>query len=521
MPTSNVSICNTQFEKSSTTFNGKPTWVNTGQNLTIKWDTINDWWYIEGWSPGEQILTGNTIAPIGEWIPVGPADYFYSSTGEACAECISSFICLSDGTTQYEFEVTSDIVNGRNTWTSGSYTIQWDSINAYWFVNGWDQEGQIINTVNIDNPLGTWTQVGLSVPQSWLATNEACPEVSFISTVSVNNVSCQGFCNGNITIIPEGGQSPYLYSIDNGITFQNSNIFNGLCEGTGEIIVRDSNGVEITVPFVLLYDSEVSSYTLNLVEFSILLINQNNYKKKQYNYNIVVSPSLPFGSSLTFNIKGKNVDTLKEPGSANFQHTWTKIVNGVTSVIPETSSQSTSKTRTCASGLQNETTTTYNYSQNLLSLNSTTPFIQVICVTDIQIVTNSSDSSCPTYAETKTSLQVSNVKLNNVPCSTIVVPLTTTNEDTIYLQGSTLLTNTAFSVMYLNTPEVDGYCGDAYPSYSNIIYTEPNVTTLNSGVVVYSDSSLNNYVPFGTYFQLNGVVYQVFQNGFVTVYCSQ
>jgi hypothetical protein len=38
---------------------------------------------------------------------------------------------------------------------------------------------------------------------------------------------------------------------------------------------------------------------------------------------------------------------------------------------------------------------------------------------------------------------------------------------------------------------------------------------------VYSDSSLNNYVPFGTYFQLNGIVYQVFQNGFLTVYCSQ
>ena len=55
MGTSNISICNIQFEKSSTTFNGKPTWVNTGQNLTIKWDTTNDWWYIEGWSPGEQI----------------------------------------------------------------------------------------------------------------------------------------------------------------------------------------------------------------------------------------------------------------------------------------------------------------------------------------------------------------------------------------------------------------------------------------------------------------------------------
>ena len=153
MGTSNISICNNQFEKSSTTFNGKPTWVNTGQNLTIKWDTTNDWWYIEGWSPGEQILSGNTIAPVGEWIPVGAADYFYNSSGEACSDCLSSFICLSDGTTQYEFELASETFNGKNTWTSGSYTIKWDSTNGYWFVDGWDQGGQLRHNVNDDNPV--------------------------------------------------------------------------------------------------------------------------------------------------------------------------------------------------------------------------------------------------------------------------------------------------------------------------------------------------------------------------------
>ena len=96
MPTDNVSVCNLQFQKSTVTFNGKPTWTNIGQNLTIKWDTTNDWWYIEGWSPGQQILSGNTIAPVGEWIPLEDADYFYESSPNACTDCLSSVICLTN-----------------------------------------------------------------------------------------------------------------------------------------------------------------------------------------------------------------------------------------------------------------------------------------------------------------------------------------------------------------------------------------------------------------------------------------
>ncbi len=522
MGTSNVSICNTQFEKSSTTFNGKPTWVNTGQNLTIKWDTTNDWWYIEGWSPGEQILTGNTVAPVGEWIPVGPADYFYSSTGEACGDCLSSFICLSDGTTQYEFELSSDLVNGRNTWTSGSYTIQWDSNNAYWFVNGWDQGGQLRYTVNTDNPIGSWVQVGLVRPEYWTATNEECPDNTFTATISVNNVGCEGLCNGNVTIIPTGGQLPYIYSNDNGVTFQNSNIFNGLCEGNGEVIVRDANGLEVTLPYVLSYDAQVSNYSLNIVEFAQLLINQNNYKKKQYTYNIVASPSLPAGSSLTFNVTGKNIDLFKAPGTATFTHTWTKTINGVTTPISATSSSPTvtTGTRTCASGNQTETTSTWNYQNNLLTLNSVTQYIQVICVTEIQINNNSSDSSCPTYAETKTNFTLSNTKINNLACSSLTVPTSTTQQDTIFLQGLTIPSSRSYPVMVLNTPCVGGNCGTNSPSYSSTYYTSNSVTSLNGGVTVYSDSSLTNNPPLNTYFQYSGYVYFVGPNGIISVYCQ-
>jgi len=522
MGTSNISICNIQFEKSSTTFNGKPTWVNTGQNLTIKWDTDNDWWYIEGWSPGEQILSGNTIAPVGEWIPVGNADYFYNSSGEACSDCLSSFICLSDGTTQYDFELASETFNGKNTWTSGSYTIKWDSTNGYWFVDGWDQGGQLRHNVNDDNPVGSWVQVGLVRPEYWTATNEECPDTTFTTTLNVNNVGCQGLCNGTVTVIPTGGQTPFVYSNDGGTTFQNSNIFNGLCEGNGEVIVRDGNGVELTIPYVISYDAQVTNYTLNIVEFAQLLTNQNNYKKKQYTYNIVASPTLPSGSSLTFTALGKNIDLLKEPGTATFTHTWTKTINGVTTPISATPSSPTvtTATRTCASGNQTETTSTWNHQNTLLTLNSITSYIQIICVTEIQINTNSSDSTCPTYAETKTNFSLSSAKVNNVPCSSLTVPTTQTNQDTIFLQGLTIPQSVSHPVMRLNSPCVGGNCGTNNPSYSVNYYTQAGVTSLNGGTTVYSDSSLTNYPSINTYFQSGSYVYFVGPNGIISVYCQ-
>ena len=522
MPNSDVSICNLQFQKSTTTFNGKPTWVNTGQNLTVKWDTDNDWWYIEGWSPGQQILSGNTIAPVGEWVPLDDADYFYNSSPNFCDDCLSSFICLSNGTTQIEFEISSEIYNGRNTWTSGSYTIKWDSTNGYWFVEGWDGGGQLRFNENIENPIGTWVQTGIARPEFWTATNEECPSSLISASITINNVNCQGSCNGTVIVTPSNGTLPYIYSNDNGITFQNSNIFNGLCEGSGEIIVRDSVGNELMVPYTIGFTTALSSYTLNIVQFENTLINQNNYKKKSYTYSIVADPQLPVNSSLTFTVTGINVDLLKEPGSATFTHTWTKTINGVVTNIPPTISSptTTTSTRTCSSGVQNETTNTWNYLNSLLTLNSTTPFIQIICVTEIQINSNSTDSSCPTYAETKTNLLLTTAKLNNLTCSSLSVPVTLTNQYTLFIQGLVNTISRPWSVMFLNTPCVAGNCGTFSPNYSNFVFTPTSVNNLNAGVVLFADSSLTNFVPFDTYFQYNNFVYRVGNNGVLFVYCD-
>jgi len=65
-------------------------------------------------------------------------------------------------------------------------------------------------------------------------------------------------CNtndGTITVTPLSGLAPYEYSIDNGATFQSSNIFYNLGSGTYGIFMKDGNGC-ITAP----WSTQTTSY---------------------------------------------------------------------------------------------------------------------------------------------------------------------------------------------------------------------------------------------------------------------
>lgn len=67
-----------------------------------------------------------------------------------------------------------------------------------------------------------------------------------ISNSSGTNNSCNASCDGDVTITATGGAPPLQYSIDNGVTWQASNTFTGLCAGTYNIIVEDNNACQVT-----------------------------------------------------------------------------------------------------------------------------------------------------------------------------------------------------------------------------------------------------------------------------------
>ena len=90
------------------------------------------------------------------------------------------------------------------------------------------------------------------------------PPPLVVSQGSVLNVSCFGSNDGSLSINASGGTPPYQYSIDGGLTFQTSNIFNGLSGGTYSIQVDDAQlgiasiSITISEPAVLTLSATIS-----------------------------------------------------------------------------------------------------------------------------------------------------------------------------------------------------------------------------------------------------------------------
>ncbi len=71
-----------------------------------------------------------------------------------------------------------------------------------------------------------------------------------VDNITVVNPSC-GLSNGSAEIFVSGGTPNFDYSIDGGVTFQGSNVFNGLMSGTYNVVVEDANNCTTTSTFVL------------------------------------------------------------------------------------------------------------------------------------------------------------------------------------------------------------------------------------------------------------------------------
>ncbi len=82
-------------------------------------------------------------------------------------------------------------------------------------------------------------------------------------TLTPVNVTCNGACNGTITVAASGGTPAYQYSI-NGGPFQASNTFTGLCNGTYAVTIKDANNCTI-----ILNQNITQPAVLNLTQSAI------------------------------------------------------------------------------------------------------------------------------------------------------------------------------------------------------------------------------------------------------------
>ncbi len=70
--------------------------------------------------------------------------------------------------------------------------------------------------------------------------------LSISNVVAVDVPLCYGDNTGSITVTASGGTGSLQYSVDNGTTWQSSNIFTGLIAGDYNVVVKDANDCEVS-----------------------------------------------------------------------------------------------------------------------------------------------------------------------------------------------------------------------------------------------------------------------------------
>ncbi len=85
-----------------------------------------------------------------------------------------------------------------------------------------------------------------------------------VSNVFETDITCNGFNDGALTIISNGGTAPVQYSINNGLTFAPGFVFGALSPGTYNIIVSDANGCTSTYSSTLTQPVAVSFTSITI-----------------------------------------------------------------------------------------------------------------------------------------------------------------------------------------------------------------------------------------------------------------
>jgi len=198
--------------------------------------TAADWYWYSASCGGTFISSGTNSITVN---PTSSTTYFVRAEG-ACpppSGCAQVTINVSNGLAITSIDKTDVTCNGANDGTAtvnatggvSPYTYQWNPGSG-----GATRTGLAPGTYDVT----VTDAVGCTVAGS-VTINQNPPLV--VTNVTKTDISCNGSNDGTITITATGGSGTLQYSINNGSTFQSSNVFTGLGLGSYTIIVIDDS----------------------------------------------------------------------------------------------------------------------------------------------------------------------------------------------------------------------------------------------------------------------------------------
>jgi len=335
-----------------------------------------------------------------------------------------SDLCLSvfygnDYLGPYNF-IHSGEVNGKPYWenSSGGMTIQWNSNNTYWEVVGWSgfANTALRSQNNVNFPTSNWKMIGRVPKNNVIVTSGTCGTYTPLSVDAiVTDSSCSSNCDGVIVMNVSGGKKPYLFSIDNGITYTSHPIFTNLCPNNYAIKVSaDTPSIETKNVSVNFSENE-NQYAIFLKNISQTSISTDTL---QTTWVLTIEPPLQAGHILSINLNA-NLDTIiSKPGNATTLNTLSVYKNN-TELTPSSIVGSTSSSlRPYCSPYENVYASSgLTYSTTLVSGDTLTGITTSI-ISNIQIETGS--NGCSTKVEQKNLIRIMSAYINTCKCCQLI-----------------------------------------------------------------------------------------------------
>ena len=258
--------------------------------------------------------------------------------------------------------------NGRPSWTTSyngtTFTIVWKPNNLRWEMQGWNLTSGIpVDTNNTTIPTGSWSIAG-GQPAIVAVSQGTCPQYLPLQVqLETQNSSCSGIenCNGSIAVYTYYGLPPYTWSINNGVTYQTSNIFNGLCPGNYTVIAKDSDNNTLANNVTIATDNSQTTYTIGVKLSGTTFIGADT---EISNWFVDVYPPLPSGVTISFDLNLSITKDYYSPGTGSISDTVIVTKNNAI-LIPTTTTTTPTQTNpspNCAPYTYDESASVKTYS---------------------------------------------------------------------------------------------------------------------------------------------------------------
>jgi len=392
----------------------------------------------------------------------------------------------------YQF-VPNGSKNGKPSWRYGTYNVIWSTGNSRWEIQGWNESTGIpVSTNNTFIPTSAWSIAG--GPQASITmTQGTCGSYAPLqASLEITKSTCNGTqnCNGSISVTTSYGLAPYTYSINNGVTYQSSNIFNALCPNTYTVLVKDSAGSVLSKIATLGYDEAPVTYTIGVTLNNVITVDSS---QQIANWRVNVTPALPVGTSITFNLNMSDIKQYNAPGTGLIQGTTSVYKNGTS--IPRNSTNTTSQTtaRPYCSPYQTITTTTTDVypvtigNGDVVSGTSTS----ILTITDAQVANN----GCATSLVQDILISTSSPVKNGCSCCEVV-----NNSNSVGIVKHTLVNGststpappvlTSYKVTEVGGADAGCYTGDFYTDFTITLLDQYgnsiNATSNQNFIITYN-----------------------------------